>query len=88
MAEFKTWLAGQYGFLTGRLITVLAGKPERWLKLREKCTSDTQAEREWARTAEGMNETAIRLQMKAMDKMASAISTRISVAQGEARNEY
>jgi hypothetical protein len=88
MANYKVYLAAEYAFLSGQLNTALMEKPEKWLKLRGHCKSDTQAERMWARTPEGLNETSIRLKLKSIEKMMSAISTKISVASEEIRNNF
>lgn len=88
MADLKVYIAAEYAFLSMELEKVLTLKQARWLMFRESRTSDTQAEREWGRTAEGLHEISLRLRLKAMEKLMSALTTRINVAEGEARNQF
>jgi hypothetical protein len=88
LANYKVYLAAEYAFLSGQLEGSLMLKPEKWEAFRLNCTSDTQAERAWARTPDGLKETSIRLKLKSIEKMMSAISTKISVATEEARNNF
>lgn len=88
LANYKVFLAADYAFLAGELSEILSTKPETWERLREKATSDKQAERAWEKTAEGLREMSIRLKMKAIEKMLSAISTRIQVATEEIRGNF
>ncbi|HKF48300.1 MAG TPA: hypothetical protein VKB38_13140 [Terracidiphilus sp.] len=88
LANYKVYLAAEYAYLSGQLDASLMVKPEKWEAFRLTCTSDTQAERKWARTPEGVQETSIRLKLKSIEKMMSAISTKISVATEEARNNF
>lgn len=88
LSKFKVHLAANYASLAWRLKEILAEKAIHWEGLRQQCTSDTQAERAWQRMPAGREETILRLDMKVIEKQMSAITTRISVAQGEARNEY
>ena len=86
LAELRVTIASYYAYMSSLLEDVLVNKkPTLWLELREKCTSDNQADNHWARSADGVNETKYRLRLKAMEKLMSAIKTRLDIAQGEMR---
>ena len=74
-SEHRNKLAGQYSFLSGILGDILARKPKTWLLLRESCKSDSQADRKYEMTDDGINEIGIRLQIKAVEKMLSSFKT-------------
>jgi hypothetical protein len=90
LSEMRSWLAGQYAYLNQQLITVLMKKPEKWKQIRYEgdVKSDTAAERIWQSTENGLQETVLRMQLKSIDKLSSAIKTRLEVLTGEARNQY
>ena len=90
LSNIKIYLAADYAFLAGQLGEILKVKPEAWVKLRdlETCSSDKQADRAWDRTAQGLEETSLRLKMKSIEKILSAISSRIQVASEELHGNY
>lgn len=88
LSEVRLWLAGEYAFLGGKLGAVLADKPQRWGRLRVEVKSDTYAERLWQCTEQGKEETRLRITLKSIEKLMSAIKTRIEVMQGEARSQF
>lgn len=90
LSKIRLWLAGEYAYLNNDLIGVLMEKPDMWDKIRyqESVKSDTAAERLWERTEMGRKETLIRHKLKSIDKLSSAIKTRIDVLEGESRNNY
>ena len=87
-SELRTWLAGQYYFVSAELEGILGQKPPLWNQMRKDLKSDTATERAWEETEWGLLEMKCRSQLKAMDKMMSALSSRIRVAEGEARNTF
>lgn|SRR3990167_3209023 len=86
LSEYLLQLAGEYAFLATKLEKLCVLKAEKWLELRENTTSDTQAEREWERTKEGLLEHSLKLQMKSIDKLSSAIKSRLRIKELEAQN--
>lgn len=90
LSHMKVYLSAEYALLAQQLSDILSRKPDAWMELRdaEGCTSDKQADRAWDRTPDGREETRIRLKMKGIEKMISAISTRIEVANQELRGNY
>ncbi len=87
-ANAKAILAGEYSFFMGQLEDILTRKPAIWNRMRANHKSDTACEREWEATADGINEVVIRLKLKKIEKLISALSTLIKVAEGEALNQY
>ena len=63
-------------------------KHQEWLQIRDKSTSDTQADRKYELTDNGKLEKVYRQQLKTCEKMMSAIKTRIEIMIVEARNQY
>lgn len=88
LSNIKVRLAAEYAYLSGQLQTVFTLKAERWEKFREQCTSDTQAERKWEKTESGLAEMRLKLTMKSIEKLLSAISAKLNVLDQEARMNY
>jgi len=88
LARVRGWLAGEYAFLNARLVEVLNQKPSAWNSIRKETKSDTAAERIWQQSDLGKDETIYRLKLKSIEKLSSAIKTKLEVMQGEARNQY
>jgi hypothetical protein len=88
LCNLKIILAAHFSQLCTILEECLFEKTKVWEYFRSKCTSDTQAERAWQRTKEGIGETVTRLRMKKVEKLMSAISSKISVKQDEAKSLY
>lgn len=78
----------EFGQYADRLADILKVKPHKWLMIRKDTTSDTQAERKWSTTYEGIDETVIRLKMKKLLVSMSAIKTRLRTMSDEAKNIY
>lgn len=87
-AEAKARLAGEYSFFSEQLEEVLARKPAVWNLKRNDFKSDQACERWWQATPEGIDETGLRLKLKRIEKLISALNSLIRVAEGEARNQY
>jgi hypothetical protein len=90
LSHIKTYLSADYASRSMQLEEVLSKRDDEWFKLRdaEGCTSDKQADRAWEKTIDGKKERRLRLEMKAIEKMISAVSTRINVANHEMRGDY
>lgn len=85
-AEAKSVLAGEYSWIMGQLEIILQRKPAIWIEIRKSVKSDTAAERAWEKTIDGLDEQGLRLRAKGIEKMLSALSSLITIAQGEANN--
>ena len=88
LADLKVHLAANYFFFSEQLSGILTLKAETWESLRAKCTSDMQAERSWQRTEGGLGEMRLRAKLKSIEKLLSAISTKIAVAEQEAKMNF
>lgn len=89
-SEMRMTLAGEYAFWAGQYEDILKRKPNVWLAIRRnpECKSDARADREYELTEDGMNEIVIRLKLKTVEKLMSAIKTQLEVMSNEARNNY
>lgn len=90
LSELNMSLAGYYGLNATELDGILAIKADKWIKIRseEGVKSDAQADRLWEQTVEGQRERRLKLQQKTIEKLMSAIKTRIGVMTIEAKNQY
>lgn len=78
--------SAKYGKAVDELTEILRTKSVKWLEIRKDCTSDTQAEREWGRTMDGIREMSLKYTLKALEKSMSATKTRLRILELEARN--
>lgn len=85
-AAAKALLAGEYSFYISQLSDIVVRKPQNWLRLRENVKSDKQADREYERTSDGINELGLEMKVKQIDKMQSALSSLIRMAEMDAKN--
>lgn len=88
MAELKAELSSQYSYKTGLLEDILLKKPEIWLRIREDHKSDKATDRYWEGTQMGLREMKIKLDLKRIEKMISALSSRLRVAEREANTQW
>jgi len=88
LSELKAWMAAEYAFLAGQMADILSLKPQEWARLREKATSDSQAEKAWELMPEGKFELSARYRMKGLTAMMSAINTRIRILEGESKAQF
>lgn len=79
--------SAQFSQYCDELADILQRKPAEWLKLRTGATSDTQAERMYSNTPDGVQEVILRLKIKACEKSMSAIKARLRVVELEVRNQ-
>ena len=88
LSSYRSWLAAESYFLNQKIISILMVKPEKWLIIRENKKSDTAAEREWQSSKEGIEEMILSRKIKSIDKLMSAIKTRIDILLGESKNQF
>lgn len=77
--ELRNRLSGEYSFYTTQLTEILSRKPKTWLQLRDASKSDTQADRKYEMTEDGINEIGIRHILKSIEKMLSSLKTVVDV---------
>lgn len=78
--EARLVIAGYYAFASEQLEDILIRKPATWAKIRETCTSDKQADREFEKTQDGINEIGLSLRLKRYEKMLSVLKTVVDTA--------
>jgi hypothetical protein len=88
LADFRIYLAALYSFKASEMQAILDVKPTTWLNLYKEAESVTEADRMWEITTPGRQEVQIRWILRRIDKLSSAISTKLRVMDGEARNQY
>jgi hypothetical protein len=88
LADFRIFLGALYSLRAGEMQKILAIKPGVWLAYREGTKSDKAADREWQATEEGKRETQVKWELKRIERLSSAIATKLRVMEGEARNQY
>lgn len=88
MAELKADLSSEYAYQTGLLEAILLSKPRKWLDLRKTTKSDTACDREWDMTEDGQGEIKIKFSLKRIEKLISAINSRLRVAENEAKTQW
>ena len=86
--KFREYLAGEFFYLGTELAMVLTKKAEIWKEVRKKVKSDKKADIEYELTECGKKEILLKMKLKAMEKMLSALRTTFETQQGEAMNLY
>ena len=88
LANFRTFLAALYSLRAAEMQTILAVKPGIWLDMRGEKHSDKATDREWQATDKGLRETQLKWELRRIDKLSSALATKLRVMEGEAKNQY
>src|SRR4051794_29137963 len=86
LANYRLYLAAIHSLRAAAMQEILASKPSIWLKIREGKNSDKATDREWQATELGKAETRLKWELKRMDKLSSAINSKLQVARDESRN--
>jgi hypothetical protein len=88
LAEYRLYLAALYSLRAADMQKILAVKPGKWLDIRGEKNSDKATDREWQATPEGQRETHLKWELRRIDKLTSAIATKLRVMEGEARSLF
>lgn len=88
LSEILMHLSADCAHKTTDFAHVLAKKATAWQALRAAHESDKQADRAWDATLEGRLETSLRLELKSLEKLMSAIKSHLRVKETEARNQF
>lgn len=88
LADWRVIIAGAIGTRTTQLQDILQQKPGIWQKMRSNHKSVADTDREWEATDMGIQENWLKLEIKKLEKMSSAIRTSLEVANTEARNVF
>ena len=84
--EMRAKLAGLYSFYSEQYETCIIEKARNWKILREKHKSDASAEKDWETTETGINEIGLKLRLKSIEKMLSALKSIIDMANVDYHN--
>jgi hypothetical protein len=88
LSEILMHLSADYAHKTSEFTEVLAKKATAWPRLREERESDKQADKAWDATIEGRLEMSLRLELKSLEKLMSAIKAHLRTKEVEARNQF
>jgi hypothetical protein len=88
LADFRVFLAALYSLRASEMQDILTRKPTAWLAIRHYKTSDKSADREWQATETGIREMQLKWELRRIERLSSAIATKLRIMEGEARNQY
>jgi hypothetical protein len=88
VSDFRVYLAAVYALRSVELEAILLVKPDIWLKMRNDKNSDTATDRAWDASANGKRETQLKMELKRIEKLSSALASHLRVMEGEARTQY
>jgi hypothetical protein len=86
LADFRVFLAALYSLRAAEMQRILAVKAGTWLALRRDKNSDKATDREWHATEQGARETQLKWELRRIDKLSSAIATKLRIMEVEARH--
>ena len=84
-AENRVLLSGYYSRMSSELEEILAVKPTRWLLMRKEVKTNRDADMMWDGGEMGILEMKLKLRMKKVEKMISALSSYLRNAENQAR---
>ncbi len=82
LADFRVYLAALYSLRAAEMQDILTVKPSMWLDIRGEKNSDKATDREWQATEKGGRETQLKWELRRIDKLSSAIATKLRVMEG------
>lgn len=88
LAEQLLISTGHYARAAEELAELLEKKAHIWLELRKDYTSDSQTDKAWTRTEDGVRESRLKLLLKSKEKEMSVIKTYLRVKEAETRGSY
>ena len=88
VADFRVYLAALYSLRAAEMQQILAVKPGIWLDIRGEKNSDKAPDREWQATEKGQRETQLKWELPRIEKLSSALSSKLRVMEGEANNQF
>lgn len=88
LSEIRMTLSAEYATRSEDLAQILVQKAQEWLVEREKRKSDKSTDQWWNASPGGKQEVLLRFRLKGLEKVISAIKTRLEVMMGESRSSY
>jgi hypothetical protein len=86
LADYRVFLAALYSLRATEMQQILAVKPAIWLDIRADKNSDKATDREWHATEKGQRETQLKWELRRIDKLSSALASKLRIMEAEARN--
>ena len=87
VVDFRVYLAALFSMKTDELQAIYSRRPEWWNNNRPKFKSDKATDRAWEATSIGVREMQLEMLLKRIDKLSSALASKLRVLEMEARNQ-
>ena len=86
--ECKAKLSGEYSFFSGIVEDILTRKPKVWNAMRSNHKSDKACDKEYEATDDGINEVVLKMKLKRITVLISALNSLLRLAEGQANNQF
>lgn len=86
LADYRLYLSAIFSLRGGEMQRIESKKPGVWLDIRAEKNSDKAADREWDATPDGQRQIELKWILKRIEKLSSAIGTKLRIMEVEARN--
>jgi hypothetical protein len=87
LADYRVFLAALYSWRASEMQDILVFKPTVWLEYRKQTKSVAEADRMWDATVNGKREIQLKWELRRIDKLSSAIATKLRIMESEARKQ-
>lgn len=89
LADYRVYLAALYSLRAAEIQKILSLKPKVWLAYREMegVNSAKEADHRWDATDDGQREIELRWLLRRIDKLSSALGSKLRIMEAEARNQ-
>lgn len=89
LADYRVYLAALYSLRASEAQKILSVKPKVWLAYRQLATvkSSKEADHLWDATDSGQREIQLRWELRRIDKLSSALGSKLRIMEAEARNQ-
>ena len=88
VSRYRQYLAGEFFFLSEQIIEVEKQYPKEWEKLRKTVSSDRRADMLFEQSDIGVDYATLKLRMKSVEKMLSALKSILEVYIKEGQNVF
>src|SRR3954452_13143437 len=86
LADYKTYLSAVYSMRGGDMAQIEKRKAFEWPRIRQNAGSVSEADRMWDASDDGQRQIDLKWELRRVEKLISAINSRLRVAEMEARN--
>lgn len=88
VSRYRQYLAGEFFFLSEQIIAVEKQYPKEWEKIRKTVSSDRRADMLFEQSDIGVDYATLKLRMKSVEKMLSALKSILEVYIKEGQNVF